>query len=267
MIFRNINKKELSKIHTKLKKLGYIKIPKLIKRNKSLEYLSLLNKIYKKGVNNKGLPERDSSDLRINNLAKRDKRFCDLISDYQLEKIIKPILNDKYYRFLPNKLPNYILGGFNGRSSGDKLDLHIDSCMPYTGKYVSSMLVLFVLEKMSGKNGATIIVPKSHKSGEYTDRSTKNTKIINADPGDVLILDARTWHGTTKNKTNKSRWLITSAFYCWWMKQQVDFPKAMPKSILKKLSNKQKQLLGFCSIPPKSENERINIKCGYEVLN
>ena len=42
-------------------------------------------------------------------------------------------LNDKYYRFLPDSVPNYILGGYNGRSSGDKLDLHIDSFMPYTG--------------------------------------------------------------------------------------------------------------------------------------
>ena len=33
-----------------------------------------------------------------------------------------------------------------------------------------------------------------------------------------------------------------------------------------KLNNKQKQILGYCSIPPKSENDRINIKCGYEVL-
>ena len=50
------------------------------------------------------------------------------------------------------------------------------------------------------------------------------------------------------------------------MKQQVDFPKSMPKSILKKLTNKQKQLLGFCSIPPITESDRINTKCGYEVL-
>ena len=54
---------------------------------------------------------------------------------------------------------------------------------------------------------------KISQTGTYTDRSTKNIKVINAEAGDVLILDARTWHGTTENKTTNSRWLITSALY------------------------------------------------------
>ena len=266
MILKNIDNPLIKKIHNDLIKFGYIKVSNLIKKKYVNKLLCELKQIHRSGVVNKGLPQRDSKDLRVNNLAKRNKIFCDLVSDPQLEKILKPILNDKYYRFLPPSVPNYILGGFNGRSSGNKLDLHIDSCMPYLGNYRSSMLVLFVLEKMSDINGATIIVPKSHLSGTYTDRKTKKIKIINAFPGDVLFLDARTWHGTTENKTNSSRWLITSAFYAWWMKQQVDFPKSIPKKIFKKLSNKQKQILGFCSIPPINEEDRINIKCGYEVL-
>ena len=64
--------------------------------------------------------------------------------------------------------------------------------MPYRGDYNNAILVLFVLENMNGENGATIVVPKSHKTGTYTDRSTKNIKVINAEAGDVLILDART---------------------------------------------------------------------------
>ena len=82
----------------------------------------------------------------------------------------------------------------------------------------------------------------------------------------LLILDSRTWHGTTENTTNKSRWLINAVFSIWSMKQQIDFPKTIPPNIFNKLNNKQKQILGYCSIPPKSENDRINIKCGYEVL-
>ena len=51
---------------------------------------------------------------------------------------------------------------------------------------------------MSGKNGATIVVPKSHLTGKYTNRLTKKFKVINANPGDVLILDSRTWHEQLK---------------------------------------------------------------------
>ena len=270
MMLRNIKNKELRKIQADLKNRGFSKIEKFIKNKNSIKILSLIKKIYKNEGKStksfKGLPARDAKDLRIYNLPKRNKVFVDLISDTQLEKILKPNLNDKYYRWLPNNLPNYILGGFNGRSSGYKLDLHIDSIIPFKGGYPTSFVVLFVLEKMSGENGATIVVPKSHLSGKYTNRLTKKFKVINANPGDVLILDSRTWHGTTENTTDKSRWLINAVFTGWWIKQQLDFTKSMPKNIFKKLNNKQKQLLGFCSIPPSSENQRINTKCGYEIL-
>ena len=266
MIIKNISNKLNNTIHNELNKNGYIHLKKKIHSTYAKKLLNILKKIYKKGVNNKGLPDRDKRDLRINNLAKRHKIFCDLISDTQIEKILKPILNDKYYRHLPNNLPNYILGGFNGRSSGNKLDLHIDSCIPFKSNYKNAILILFILEEMHKDNGATIVVPKSHNSGTYTDRNTKKYKIITGEPGDILIMDARTWHGTTENLSNKSRWVITSVFYAWWMKQQVDFPRSIPKNIFYKLTNKQKQLLGFCSIPPVSEKDRINIKCGYEIL-
>jgi hypothetical protein len=270
MLLRKIDKIEIKKIQSKLSSQGFIKVENLIKPKITKKILDLIKKIYTKAgkstKNYKGLPERDSKDLRIYNLPKRDKIFCDLISDIQLEKILKPNLNDKYYQWLPQKLPNYILGGFNGRSSGYKLDLHIDSIIPFKGYHPSSYVVLFVLEKMNKNNGATILVPKSHLSGKYTDRSTKSIKVIDAVPGDVLILDSRTWHGTTENSTNKSRWLINAVFTGWWIKQQINFTESMPKKILKKLSNKQKQLLGFCSIPPTHETDRINTKCGYEVL-
>jgi hypothetical protein len=46
----------------------------------------------------------------------------------------------------------------------------------------------------------------------------------------------------------------------------VDIVKSLPKSTYQKLNNKQKQLMGFCSIPPKSELERVNTKSGYSFL-
>ena len=145
MLLRKINKIEIKRIQSKLRSQGFIKVESLIKPKITKKILDLIKKIYTKAgkstKNYKGLPERDSKDLRIYNLPKRDKIFCDLISDIQLEKILKPNLNDKYYRWLPQKLPNYILGGFNGRSSGYKLDLHIDSIIPFKGYHPSSYVV------------------------------------------------------------------------------------------------------------------------------
>ena len=88
-----------------------------------------------------------------------------------------PLINDPYYRMLPKNVPNYIVGSFTARSSGYKLDLHMNSMFPFLGNNPVSILILFVLEDMSEKNGATVLVPKSHQSGTYTDRKTKKLKL------------------------------------------------------------------------------------------
>lgn len=269
-MLKKLSSKEFQKHKKNISILGYTKIDSFITPKYRKVFLKKIKdehkKINLKTYNVKGLPKRDAKDLRVYNLPERDKIFIDLISNKQIEKFLMPLINDPYYRMLPKNVPNYIVGSFTARSSGYKLDLHIDSMFPFLGNNPVSILILFVLEDMSEKNGATVLVPKSHQSGTYTDRKTKKIKIINAKSGDVLILDSRTWHGTTENKTNNSRWLINANITQWWLKQQVNIPKTIPKKIFSKLSNKQKQILGFCSIPPESEKDRVNTKCGYDFL-
>jgi ectoine hydroxylase-related dioxygenase (phytanoyl-CoA dioxygenase family) len=269
-MLRIISPNEKEDILNNLDVYGFSIVKNLVKREKVKFLLSEINKIYKEQrfltKQLKGLPKRDSKDLRVYNLPQHGKIFIDLISNKELEKILIPLINDKYYRFLPNKLPNYIVNSLTARSSGYALDLHIDSWIPYQGNYPISVLALFVLEDMYEENGATMFIPGSHQSGKYTNRSLKDKKIIEAKSGDLIFMDSRTWHGTTENKTQSSRWLINVLYSQWWLKQQVDIVKSLPKSIYQKLNNKQKQLMGFCSIPPKSELERVNTKCGYSFL-
>lgn len=269
-MLKKLNQKQNLQHLKNISVFGYTKINNFIRfqHRKSLlkKVLYYFKKINLETKDYKGLPKRDRKDLRVYNLPNKHKIFVDLISDYNIEKILKPLLNDPYYRMLPNSLPNYIVGSCSARSSGYKLDLHIDSKFPFQGSTPISIVVLFILEDMNEKNGATIVVPGSHLSGKYTDREFKDVKIINAKAGDVLILDSRTWHGTTENKTKKTRWVIGANMTQWWLKQQVNIPETISKKLFLKLSNKQRQLLGFCSIPPSSEQERINTKCGYEFL-
>ena len=269
-MLRNLDKKEVYKISLEIQVFGFSLVKKLITPSITKNLLLKVKKYYKEGITDvskfKGLPDRDKKYMRVYNLPNKDKLFIDLISEKQIEKILKPLINDKYYRFLPDNVPNYILNSFSARSSGYSLDLHIDSMIPFQGNFPISILSLFVLEDMHTKNGATVVVPGSHQSGKYTNRDLKNVKVIEAESGDVLFMDSRTWHGTKENETKKSRWLINALFSQWWLKQQIDIVKSIPKNIFYKLSNKQKQILGFCSIPPLSELDRINTKCGYDFL-
>ncbi len=213
-----------------------------------------------------GVPQRDVSDKILYNLQNKHKLFIDILCDEFIKDLLIKKLNDEFYRFLPENAPNYILNYYNARSSGSALDLHIDSHIPAAGGYPWAMQVAFVLEKQDQNNGCTVVVPGSHQSGRYTDRGLENVSPVITDPGDLVVWDSRLWHGTLENKSGASRWSLIATFTRWWLKQSMDMTRSLPDAIYQELSNEQKSILGFCSIPPVSESDRINTKTGYDSL-
>ena len=252
-----------------IEKNGYCVIKNFLPKRTVSDLLKKINFHYNLNKNKKynGIPSRDNKDKILYNLQNKDYSFIKILTNKKILKIAKYFLNDVTYKFLPNKKPNFIINYFNARSSGNKLDLHIDSWIPYLGKKTHMMQFVFLLEKSTKKNGCTVVVKNSHRSGKFCNLKTKNITSIVGDPGDLIIWDSRLWHGTKENKNNVSRWAIVTTMSSWWVKQAMDMPKSLPQKIFKRCNNLEKQLLGFCSIPPADEVKRINTKCGYEILN
>tara|TARA_B100001093_G_C26798135_1_gene1002118 strand:+ start:130 stop:957 length:828 start_codon:yes stop_codon:yes gene_type:complete len=252
-----------------IEKNGYCVIKNILPKRTVIELLKKVNFHYNLNKNRKynGIPPRDNRDKILYNLQNKDYKFIKILTNKKILKIAKYFLNDETYKFLPNKKPNFIINYFNARSSGNKLDLHIDSWIPYLGKKTHMMQFVFLLEKSTEDNGCTIAVKNSHRSGKNPSIKKKKITSITGDPGDLIIWDSRIWHGTKENKKNISRWAIVTTLSAWWVKQAMDMPKSLPQKILKKCNNLEKQLLGFCSIPPRDETKRINTKCGYEILD
>ena len=201
-------------------------------------------------------------------MQNKDFHFLNLLDEPDLDFILRTKLNDPYYRFLPPTESNYILNYFNARSSGEALDLHIDSQVPAITNNIWAMQAVFALDPFREDNGATVIAPGTHKSGTFTNRDLKKDelKIILAEPGDLIMWDSRLWHGTLPNQSGDDRWAIVSTFSAWWVKQSMDMTRSFPAEFYKKSNNAQKRLIGFCSIPPRDEYERINTKQSYEDL-
>ena len=214
----------------------------------------------------RGRPARDSRDLRIYNLQNKDFIYLEILCDPFVRRIMMYMLNDPYYKWLPECVPNYILQNFNARSSGNALELHIDSRIPFIRNQPISCQVYYLLEDMDSENGCSVVVPGSHNSGAYTDRELSNTVPLHANAGDLIVWDSRLWHGTLENSSGRSRWALIATFCMWWMKQDVNMIKSLPEEFYERMTDEQKQLIGYCSIPPVSEFERINFKCGYDYL-
>lgn len=219
-----------------------------------------------KEIPRRGVPPRDANDKVVYNLQNKDKRFIDLLSHPLVRGVAMEMLNDPYYRFLPDNVPNYIIGSLNARSSGQPLDLHIDTGIPAPGNLTWRIQASFVLDDMTEDNGCTVVVPRSHRSGTFSDRACKDRKSIEAAAGDLVIWDSRVWHGALGNLSGRSRWMVVATLNRWWVKQSSDITRALPDAIYQTLSREQKALLGFCSIPPRDERQRINIKTGFDDL-
>lgn len=260
--------KQQSKHHKEnLSELGYTIIKQLHTIDKINQIKSLLIKYHDPAKIWSGVPARDSDDKRIYNLAQKDYQFIQFITNQNLLEILKPGLQDPYYRLIDDSYCNFILNSFSARSSGQFLDLHIDSVIPFKGDHPLGYVAINAIEKTTEKNGATFLIPKSHQSGSYSDRSRKDYVCAELDPGDVLVIDSRTWHGAHKNQTSESRWTVNAHFTRWFIKQDINIPDSLSSNIYSMCSVQQKILLGLCSIPSPSEDVRINIKCGLDILN
>ena len=253
-----------------IKKDGYCVLPQVLSQNQVNNFLTKIKELYKETKDKicQDTPYLNTNQPNVYNLQNKDINFIKLLFDNkEIEHILIKHLNDKWYKQIPQDQPNYILRSFGARSSNSALPLHIDSFIPYQGEEVIAMQMVIVLEDMSIENGCTVVIPGSHQIGEYAD----NTKFNDATPlllkaGDIAIWDSRIWHGTTNNKTEDTRWTIIATFTRWWIKQHFDITKALPEEIKNQLSQKEKSILGFASVPYLSEYEGIEIKKGYNEL-
>lgn len=250
---------KLSQNIAELETYGYT-----ILKNAIVDHSQYLNRIKalseKELKENKMWDESRSLDTIIYNLQNKDEVFVHLLMHEEIQEILKYFLNDNYYQVMSEDKPNFILNYYNARSSGKFLDLHIDSSVPAHGEHIWAMQVAFVLESSNEENGCTVVVPGSHQSGKYTNRGLVKRVPLTASPGDILIWDSRIWHGTLDNISGRSRWMLIATFTRWWLKQSMDITRGLPNVIYQNLSEAEKLLMGFCSIPPANEKGSIHTK-------
>ena len=190
-----------------------------------------------------------------------------ILSDPLVESILRRFLNDPFYRHIPAEEPNYILRALIARSNVRPLALHIDSFVPTPGDHPFVFQVAVALDDATPDNGCTVMVPGSHQAGRWAQPSDLADAVpVPLAAGDVLLWDSRTWHATGANPSGRSRWLLIATFTRWWLKQMFDTVGTLRQEIYAALTPKERSILGFCSAPPRSWRERIDMKQGWSDL-
>lgn len=260
----------MKELINKIEKDGYCQIPQLYEQDQIKKAFDLLLNWHLKTKSelSENIPFLNQNHPLVYNLQNKDIYFLELIFNKPIiNEILMHFLNDQWFKQIPSQYPNYILRSYLGRSSNDKLPMHIDSFIPYKGAHPLAMQVGIILEDQNQQNGCTVLIPGSHKSGEYANQEVFEKAIpIESKSGDVVIWDSRIWHGTKENKTDGTRWSLIATFVRWWVKQAFNITDNIPQSVYEKLTDNQKAIMGFCSRPYENEYQGIDMKRGYEDL-
>ncbi|MFC4096772.1 phytanoyl-CoA dioxygenase family protein [Euzebyella saccharophila] len=109
---------------------------------------------------------------------------------------------------------------------------------------------IWLLDDFTNFNGATRIVPGTHKHSQLPDEVMKNPfdthpeeLIINAPAGSVVIFNSHVWHGGTTNTTDKDRRSIHSYFCADDQPQQVDQSRYLTQETKNRISKRALEIL------------------------
>lgn len=133
----------------------------------------------------------------------------------------------------------YILNSFGGLKhvkglSGDYT--HVSSFHRDVRTYSPSLTllinVLIMLEDFTVPNGATRVIPCSHKTKERPDDEElfARSKYLIGKAGTVVLFDSNLWHAASPNKSGETRRALTLTYSRPFIKPQMDYCKLVGKN-------------------------------------
>lgn len=127
----------------------------------------------------------------------------------------------------------------------------------YSGNFPVMLNCLIMVDDFTIENGGTYLLPYSHLEERKPSDEEFFTKAIQATgkAGDILIFNANVWHASAPNKTQSDRKAIPFTVSKSFMKQLLDYPRAIGYDKMDTFSYEMQQFLGYHSRMPASLDE------------
>jgi ectoine hydroxylase-related dioxygenase (phytanoyl-CoA dioxygenase family) len=123
---------------------------------------------------------------------------------------------------------------------------HVDFPRVLNG-YVLSVNVLFAIDAFTAENGGTLVVPGTHQKTTPPDPAYLKTAAVPVEcpAGSALVFDSTLWHAAGANVSGADRLAINHQFTRSYLKQQIDYVRAVGEAAVAKLPPRSQQLLGW----------------------
>jgi ectoine hydroxylase-related dioxygenase (phytanoyl-CoA dioxygenase family) len=241
--------------YSELKELGYTIIKNLIDDN----WLNVL----KKSIDDAFL-EHKKTQLKNNNDIQTDGVALHvLLSNPIFIDFLEHLRQKNLFKFLQENFfgSNCIINSF---SALDNLPnqpnfsaiVHRDLRF-YSGEFPIMVNCLLMVDDFTVENGGTYLLPYSHldKRKPSDEEFFKNSIQAIGKKGDMLIFNSNVWHSSAPNMTQDHRRAIPITVSKSFMKQLLDYPRAIGYDKIDEFNLELQQLLGYHSRVPSSLDE------------
>lgn len=113
--------------------------------------------------------------------------------------------------------------------------------------YVASINIMFAIDEFSKATGATIVVPGTHQTTTppAEDFLRANAVAMECPAGSMVVFDSTLWHAAGANTSGHDRLAINHQFTRSYIKQQIDYVRALGDEVVLAQAPRTQQLLGW----------------------
>jgi ectoine hydroxylase-related dioxygenase (phytanoyl-CoA dioxygenase family) len=113
--------------------------------------------------------------------------------------------------------------------------------------YLMSVNVLFAIDPFTAANGGTLVVPGTHQKATPPDPAYLRAAAVPVEcpAGSAVVFDSTLWHAAGANQSGADRLGINHQFTRSYLKQQVDYVRAVGEAAVRDLPPRSRQLLGW----------------------
>ena len=213
--------------------------------------------------------EKAGSEFRTEEHARRLANLVDKGEVFRRAIVLREVLDGVRHVIGEPKLSS-----LNARSADPRSDagqpLHVDmAALPdENGYWVCN--TIWMLDDFTTENGATRMVPGSHKWGRrpqdvLADPNAPHPEevLLTGGAGSVVVMNAHLWHGGTANRSPAPR-LAMHAFYCRRDKPQQQYQKQLLRpSVQQQLSPELRHLLALDDPHNDAISANVAVRSGF----
>lgn len=178
--------------------------------------------------------------LRVNNLLTYDDVFWEVPLHAAVLPVVEAVLDKEC---LLSSFCSLVLG-----PGQEAQPIHEDTqLIPLPRPHIPITInAIWALSDFTATNGATRIVPGSHKYDRAPEYGKDYDTVMATMPaGSVMLFDSALWHGGGANESDARRFAFSCA-YCWgWMRQQENLQLGIPRDIAQRFPRRLQELCGY----------------------